>query len=80
LGKPPAGRGKSWIIGPPIDPTPTKTGEGNVHKVEVPNFKKAYGLPVGADVRSCRIEAYFDQDMGGDRWLYHPGRGQIAVK
>jgi hypothetical protein len=75
-GAQPPGRGKAW----PIDPNPiqtTQTGEGDVHQVKVLKFRKAYGVPADVNVPDCRVEAYFDQALGGDIWS--TDKGKIAA-
>jgi hypothetical protein len=40
----------------------------------VPKFKKAYGIPDDVNVPDCRVEAYFDQALGGDDWSTDKGK------
>jgi hypothetical protein len=66
--------GKPARVGKPLGQT--QTGEGDVHEAKVSNCDKAFRLQ-GVDLKTCQIEAYFDQDLGGDRWFFHPGKGDI---
>ncbi len=70
------GTGYRWKIGPPVHVT--ETGEGNVHEVSVPNISHEYELPTGTAVENCRIEAYFDQELGNDDWS--TDKGKIVLK
>jgi hypothetical protein len=42
-------------------------GQGNFHRVEVAGFKQVFGLKQGVDPLTCTVDAYLDQDIGGDR-------------
>ena len=53
-------------IGKPVSLSPD--GQGNFHRVDVQPFKQIFGLKAGVDPLTCTVDAYLDDDIGGDRW------------
>jgi len=47
---------------------PSPDGQGNFHVVDVKPFKRVFGLKKGVDPLTCSVDAYLDDDIGGDRW------------
>ena len=43
------------------------TGEGNIYALKIPNFKKTFPDDP-QNPQPCKIEAYLDEESGGDRW------------
>jgi hypothetical protein len=46
----------------------TDDGEGNLHSVTVAQATKQFDGMTAANAKDCLVEAYFDQDIGGDNF------------
>jgi hypothetical protein len=76
---PPGGKRKGLAakVGPAVSARKTKTGEGQVHEIKIPNFMKTFPATPPATIDKYVVEAYFDSALGGDFWS--TTKGAIAV-
>jgi putative peptidoglycan binding protein len=47
--------------------SPSPDGQGNIHSVQVRQFKQVFKLKPGVDPIACTVDAYLDDKIGGDR-------------
>ena len=54
-----------FTIGHAVSASPD--GQGNFHRIDVAKFSQTFGLKKGIDPLACTVDAYLDDDIGGDR-------------
>lgn len=53
-------------VGKNVSPSPT--GQGNLHTVQIPGFSKVFGYASPDQVEGSDVDTYLDGNLGGDRW------------
>ncbi len=53
-------------IGKVVKPSPD--GQGNLYAVEYGSFRETFQLADGVEPTACTVDAYLDEDIGGDAW------------